>query len=154
MDGGLPRWIDEGHQVEVNSSNPAPVNHHNGPGTDQSSYPVPSLDETVIRCMSSRSRQNLAQGSRLNFKAYAEMVSNSTMSRTDPTTELVLDARSRGRCVTHVRPLSRLQRNLMSPCDQLSRCGPRTSTSPVIGTYTWFSLFTIQPVHQVPQGCY
>ncbi|KAF8521477.1 Rhodanese-like domain-containing protein [Gautieria morchelliformis] len=79
LNGGLPRWIDEGYQVEANPPNPAELSRNSDAGTvNRTSYPAPSMNETVIR-------------------SYSDMVSNSTLLRTDPTMELVLDARPRGR---------------------------------------------------------
>ncbi|KAF8585549.1 Rhodanese-like protein [Ramaria rubella] len=79
LDGGLPRWIDEGYQVETTPSGVTVFEDNNDTITEKdTSYPVPPVNETIIR-------------------SYLEMVSNSTMPRTDSTTDLVLDARSRGR---------------------------------------------------------
>jgi len=68
LDGGLPRWEDEGFEVE--SGKPQPV--------ERTSYPLPSVNTKWVR-------------------NYEQMVTNSV---TDPTSsELVLDARSKGRFV-------------------------------------------------------
>lgn len=48
LDGGLPRWIDEGYPVETGSSNSTQDKSGTEKGT---SYPVPSMNEAVIRCM-------------------------------------------------------------------------------------------------------
>ncbi|EGN99605.1 hypothetical protein SERLA73DRAFT_151902 [Serpula lacrymans var. lacrymans S7.3] len=69
LDGGLPRWEAEGFSVE--SAPPAQV--------PKSTYPSPVYDKDVI-------------------KSYDQMVSNSNLTpSSDPSAELVLDARSRGR---------------------------------------------------------
>ncbi|KDQ13641.1 hypothetical protein BOTBODRAFT_630746 [Botryobasidium botryosum FD-172 SS1] len=66
LDGGLPRWEDEGFEIE--SGEPQPV--------EKTSYPLPTLGSNWVR-------------------NYSQIVSNSL---TDPTSsELVLDARSKGR---------------------------------------------------------
>lgn len=53
MDGGLPRWIDEGYKVEATSPNPAKTSQDTNWGMESGTiYPVPSMNEAVIRCMS------------------------------------------------------------------------------------------------------
>jgi len=69
INGGLPLWCSEGFPVEEGLPSPAP----------KSSYPTPSLDMNAIR-------------------NYEQIVANSALDpSTDPSVELVLDARSKGR---------------------------------------------------------
>ncbi|KAF8523064.1 Rhodanese-like domain-containing protein [Hysterangium stoloniferum] len=70
LNGGLPRWVDEGHQVETGSES-----HASGPTV---SYPTPTLNPAVV-------------------KSYAQMVTNSALQRSDSVADLVVDARARGR---------------------------------------------------------
>ena len=46
MNGGLPRWIDEGYRIETNST--GQDNESEVPKGD--AYPLPSMNESVIRC--------------------------------------------------------------------------------------------------------
>ncbi|KIL71073.1 hypothetical protein M378DRAFT_96038 [Amanita muscaria Koide BX008] len=69
IDGGLPLWHLEGFPIDEGS--PSPV--------EPSTYPTPTLNTDATR-------------------SYEQIVSNSTLDpATDPTAELVLDARSKGR---------------------------------------------------------
>jgi thiosulfate/3-mercaptopyruvate sulfurtransferase len=69
LDGGLPRWEAEGFPIETQT--PAEV--------ERSNYPMPTFDAETIR-------------------SYEQMVSNASQNpSTDPTAELVVDARSHGR---------------------------------------------------------
>ncbi|TFK57434.1 Rhodanese-like protein [Heliocybe sulcata] len=71
LDGGLPRWEAEGYPVET------------GPPlttVKKTDYPEPSLDENAIR-------------------SYKQIAHNASLNPTDPISELVLDARPRGRWI-------------------------------------------------------
>ncbi|KAI6032026.1 Rhodanese-like domain-containing protein [Pisolithus microcarpus] len=69
LDGGLPRWEAEGFGTE----DAPPV------GRKKSTYPTPILDKTVVR-------------------SYEQVVVNSMLDPTlDPSAELLVDARARGR---------------------------------------------------------
>lgn len=70
LDGGLPNWVNEGHNIETDPPNT--------PKADETLYAVPTLNESVIR-------------------SYAQMVSNSNQPLADSTADIVVDARSRGR---------------------------------------------------------
>ncbi|KAI3621851.1 thiosulfate sulfurtransferase [Moniliophthora roreri] len=68
INGGLPRWVSEGLPTESGSAEPP----------RKADYPKPSFDELAVR-------------------SYEQMVNNSFGDIMSPQTELVLDARSRGR---------------------------------------------------------
>ncbi|KIJ40195.1 hypothetical protein M422DRAFT_210039 [Sphaerobolus stellatus SS14] len=70
LNGGLPRWVDEGYPIE---SGPL-----HGASSTSGKYPVPELNKDAVR-------------------SYSQMVNNSNLPASDPTSELVIDARSRGR---------------------------------------------------------
>ena len=87
INGGLPLWCSEGFQVEGGSPSPSP----------KSSYPTPTLDTNAIR-----SRYSITLPTRLFLPCtdYDQIVTNSALDpSTDPSAELVLDARSKGRYV-------------------------------------------------------
>ncbi|EPQ60927.1 Rhodanese-like protein [Gloeophyllum trabeum ATCC 11539] len=69
LDGGLPRWEVEGYPVETGPPLTA---------VKKTTYPEPHLDANVIR-------------------SYKQVVYNASLNPADPISELVLDARSRGR---------------------------------------------------------
>jgi len=71
LDGGLPRWEVEGYPVETGPPSTA---------VQKTNYPEPSLDEKTIR-------------------SYQQITHNASLNPTDPISELVLDARPRGRWV-------------------------------------------------------
>ncbi|GJJ08834.1 hypothetical protein Clacol_003053 [Clathrus columnatus] len=70
LDGGLPLWVNEGHEIETSSPKITTI--------EETLYAVPKLNESVIR-------------------SYAQMVNNSKLSRSDSATDLVVDARPHGR---------------------------------------------------------
>ncbi|KDQ63871.1 hypothetical protein JAAARDRAFT_120799 [Jaapia argillacea MUCL 33604] len=69
LNGGLLRWEAEGLPIDSGPFTPS---------AKKATYPTPVLDETTIR-------------------DYDHMLTNSTLAPTDPVSELVLDARPRGR---------------------------------------------------------
>jgi len=70
LNGGLPRWIEEGYRFESGDLH--------GAASTPARYPPPKFNADVI-------------------KTYAQMVNNAAHPLADPETGIVLDARARGR---------------------------------------------------------
>lgn len=87
LDGGLPRWIAEGHPVDDGPYKPSHKVHQNicasrlvstDIATQASSYATPTLDTSTIR-------------------SYEQVSANAALSPDAPEAAIVLDARSRDR---------------------------------------------------------
>jgi thiosulfate/3-mercaptopyruvate sulfurtransferase len=89
LNGGLPRWEAEGFPVERKP----PVQ------TKKSQYPTPKFDGETIR--SEKKKINCYSVPLITVvPGYEQIVSNSCLNPpVDSRAELVVDARSRGRCV-------------------------------------------------------
>jgi thiosulfate/3-mercaptopyruvate sulfurtransferase len=91
LDGGLPRWVAEGYMTE--SGPPAEV--------PKSVYPTPTLDESVIKSELLNLPYRYSHDCTISqCVGYEQMLANA--SNTDPSADIVLDARPRGRCVFHI----------------------------------------------------
>ena len=88
LDGGLPRWVTEGHPTETGPVMEIP----------RSKYPAPSLASENVR--SGFSVVILSVFAAQSIQGYEQMVSNAAKELSEPLTEIVLDARSHGRYKT------------------------------------------------------
>lgn len=94
LNGGLLGWSAAGG--ELDTAAPAEMEQ------PSSAYPIPRLDEEVIRSERHRRCVSLG-GATLISLGYAQMFDNSR--RSEDAAELVLDARSEGRWVVATLPI-------------------------------------------------